>query len=113
MAYKHPLQQTAVFATLVNFFEAPLELNPEIMVIVLERPGPCSLLPVRDFLGRLDLLRIAGKQTRKQKNETYACLSTPTSTPRPPIFPSPPHWHIFTHFLWTIHVFNGAYFNCR
>ncbi|KAF9195551.1 Negative elongation factor C/D [Haplosporangium sp. Z 11] len=32
MAYKHPLQQTAVFATLVDFFEAPLELNPEIMM---------------------------------------------------------------------------------
>ena len=38
MAYKHPLQQTAVFATLVNFFEAPLELNPEIMVMSLDRP---------------------------------------------------------------------------
>ncbi|KAF9115158.1 Negative elongation factor C/D [Mortierella sp. AM989] len=32
MAYKHPLQQAAVFATLVDFFEAPLELNPEIMM---------------------------------------------------------------------------------
>ncbi|KAF9090177.1 Negative elongation factor C/D [Mortierella sp. AD031] len=32
MAFKHPLQQSAVFATLVNFFEAPLELNPEIMM---------------------------------------------------------------------------------
>ncbi|KAG0265756.1 Negative elongation factor C/D [Mortierella polycephala] len=32
MAYKHSLQQTAVFATLVDFFEAPLELNPEIMM---------------------------------------------------------------------------------
>ncbi|KAG0368208.1 TH1 protein [Gamsiella multidivaricata] len=32
MSYKHPLQQTEVFATLVNFFEAPLVLNPEIMM---------------------------------------------------------------------------------
>ncbi|KAI1318446.1 Negative elongation factor C/D [Mortierella claussenii] len=32
MAYKHPLQQAAVFTTLVDFFEAPLELNPEIMM---------------------------------------------------------------------------------
>ena len=51
MAYKHPLQQTAVFATLVNFFEAPLELNPEIMVVFLDRPSPFVLMPVRDFLG--------------------------------------------------------------
>lgn len=60
MAYKHPLQQTAVFATLVNFFEAPLELNPEIMVMFLNRPSPFASMPVRDFLGRLDPLRIAG-----------------------------------------------------
>ncbi|KAG0325681.1 Negative elongation factor C/D, partial [Podila humilis] len=32
MAYKHPLQQANIFATLVDFFEAPLELNPEIMM---------------------------------------------------------------------------------
>ncbi|KAF9951974.1 Negative elongation factor C/D [Mortierella alpina] len=32
MAYKHPLQQAEIFATLVDFFEAPLELNPEIMM---------------------------------------------------------------------------------
>ncbi|KAI8352358.1 TH1 protein [Mortierella sp. GBAus27b] len=32
MAYKHPLQQTPIFTTLVDFFEAPLELNPEIMM---------------------------------------------------------------------------------
>ncbi|KAF9915769.1 Negative elongation factor C/D [Lobosporangium transversale] len=32
MAFKHPLQQAPVFATLVDFFEAPLELNPEIMM---------------------------------------------------------------------------------
>ncbi|KAG0043678.1 Negative elongation factor C/D [Gryganskiella cystojenkinii] len=32
MAYKHPLQQTAIFGTMVDFFEAPLELNPEIMM---------------------------------------------------------------------------------
>ncbi|KAF9977166.1 Negative elongation factor C/D [Actinomortierella ambigua] len=32
MAYKHPLQQVVVFDTLVEFFEAPLDLNPEIMM---------------------------------------------------------------------------------
>ncbi|KAG0225082.1 Negative elongation factor C/D [Actinomortierella wolfii] len=32
MAYKHPLQQVVVFDTLVEFFEAPLDLNPEIML---------------------------------------------------------------------------------
>ncbi|KAF9319560.1 Negative elongation factor C/D [Podila horticola] len=32
MAYKHPLQQANIFGTLVDFFEAPLELNPEIMM---------------------------------------------------------------------------------
>lgn len=47
MAYKHPLQQANIFGTLVDFFEAPLELNPEIMV--------CFFFMLSWHFGRLPL----------------------------------------------------------
>ncbi|KAF8949014.1 Negative elongation factor C/D [Haplosporangium gracile] len=64
MAYKHPLQQTAVFATLVNFFEAPLELNPEIMMTyrksILERM--IYLMQLNFAMPVLDYIRVRARK---------------------------------------------------
>ncbi|KAG9069453.1 Negative elongation factor C/D [Linnemannia hyalina] len=64
MAYKHPLQQTAVFTTLVNFFEAPLELNPEIMMTyrksILERM--IYLMQLNFAMPVLDYIRVRARK---------------------------------------------------
>ncbi|KAF8930566.1 Negative elongation factor C/D [Dissophora ornata] len=64
MAYKHPLQQTAVFATLVDFFEAPLELNPEIMMTyrksILDRM--IYLMQLNYAMPALDYIRVRARK---------------------------------------------------
>ncbi|KAG0208291.1 Negative elongation factor C/D [Mortierella sp. GBA30] len=64
MAYKHPLQQSEVFATLVDFFEGPLELNPEIMMIyrksILDRM--IYLMQLNYVMPVLDYVRVRARR---------------------------------------------------
>ncbi|KAG0330133.1 Negative elongation factor C/D [Dissophora globulifera] len=64
VAIEHPLQQTAVFATLVDFFEAPLELNPEIMMTyrksILDRM--IYLMQLNYVMPVLDYIRVRARK---------------------------------------------------
>ncbi|KAF9426496.1 Negative elongation factor C/D [Podila epigama] len=64
MAYQHPLQQANIFSTLVDFFEAPLELNPEIMMTyrksILDRM--IYLIQLNYALPVLDYIRVRARK---------------------------------------------------